>query len=199
MVVLAAWIHMAYKFAHVHLVSLELLVNILLVALIHHAKMEAHALIKHLTAELSVVNARVTFYWNIYSWRLLLIFIKFILANFYGQDCSYSITAQTCSSPDMNTTSCQNWKALGFCSFSYTFNLIPVPIYCPQSCSLCTSISTCTDSQTNCALWASLNLCSKVNSLNPNLCVKSCGTCVSISRSILSRSNETRIIDLSSL
>ncbi len=105
-------------------------------------------------------------------------------ANFYGQNCAYQITSQTCNSPDVNSTSCATWKAFGFCSFTYTYNLIPVPIYCPQTCSLC-STSTCTDSQSNCALWSSMNLCSKVNSINPNLCLKSCGGCVGISRSIV--------------
>lgn len=105
-------------------------------------------------------------------------------ANFYGLNCGFEVTSTICNSADQNVTACSLWKSLGYCSFTYSFNLIPVPIYCPQSCSLCSSLSTCVDSQDNCQLWASLNLCNTVNNVDPNLCKKSCGGCVVVGRNI---------------
>ena len=98
-------------------------------------------------------------------------------ANFYGLNCNSHVTAQTCSAGDQNTAYCSVWSAFGFCAFTYSYNLVPVPIYCPTSCGLCKSVSACTDTQTNCAIWAQLGLCSLVNARDANLCKKSCGTC----------------------
>ena len=98
-------------------------------------------------------------------------------ANFYGRYCEKQVTLQLCSSGDSNPQFCLTWSNLGFCSFKYTYELIPVPVYCPSSCGLCTAVPACADTQTNCALWYTLDLCSKINSLDPNLCRRSCGLC----------------------
>ncbi len=98
-------------------------------------------------------------------------------ANFYGRNCDYQVTAQSCSAGDVNSTSCATWSHFGFCSFTYTYNSIPVPIYCPQTCGLCNAVSACQDSQANCQIWANMGLCPKVTQIDPNLCRRSCGTC----------------------
>jgi hypothetical protein len=103
-------------------------------------------------------------------------------ANFYGRNCDYRVTPQICSAGDTNSTSCQTWGYFGFCSFTYTYNLIPVPIYCPATCGICKQTTTCVDTQANCAIWASMGLCNQVNQIDANLCLKSCGNCVSGTR-----------------
>lgn len=98
-------------------------------------------------------------------------------ANFYGQNCEFQVTTAICNAGDSNSNFCTVWSNFGFCSFTYTYNLIPVPLYCPQSCGLCKSVSSCSDSQKNCEYWASINRCDYINSLDPNLCKRSCGLC----------------------
>ena len=103
-------------------------------------------------------------------------------ANYYGRNCDYQVTAQTCSAGDQNSANCASWATLGFCSFTYTYNSVPVPIYCPRSCGLCTTISGCYDTQTSCSTWASSGYCS---SIDANLCKKSCSLCAAgISRGV---------------
>jgi len=105
-------------------------------------------------------------------------------ANFYGKNCDYQVTSQTCSAGDNNVADCQTWSQNGFCSFSYTFNLVPVPVYCPNSCSLCNDVTACADSQANCVIWSNMGLCASVNAIDPNLCRRSCNTCPSGTRNI---------------
>jgi len=107
-------------------------------------------------------------------------------ANFYGRNCDYRVDAQLCNAGDQNATSCQTWSLSGFCAFTYSYNLVPVPIYCPRTCGLCTNVTACADSQANCVIWANMGLCSKVNQIDPNLCRKSCGTCPTGTRMISS-------------
>ena len=93
--------------------------------------------------------------------------------NYYGNNCQYQVTSDVCSKPDTDAKLCSQW-ASSYCSFNYKYNDVPVPIYCPVSCNLCTS---CQDTQPSCTTWASLGLCSVVNAKDPNLCRKSCGLC----------------------
>jgi hypothetical protein len=95
-------------------------------------------------------------------------------ANFYGKNCNYEVTDKICNSGDSNGN-CTVWKSLEMCNFRYTYNLIPIPVYCPTTCGLCKDISGCIDEQANCAVWASMGLCGEVD--NANICKKSCGTC----------------------
>lgn len=104
------------------------------------------------------------------------------LANYYGKNCQYQVTSQLCSAGDTNPSFCPVWKTFGFCSYTYTFNSVPVPIYCPTSCNLCRTVSSCTDSQANCAVWSNLGLCNTVSSIDPNLCKRSCGLCGSLTK-----------------
>lgn len=98
-------------------------------------------------------------------------------ANVYGTNCEYVVTTSTCNSGDNNPVSCATYRASGFCSFTYSLNSVPVPIYCPSSCGLCRQVSSCSDSQQSCLAWANANQCSVVNSIDPNLCKRSCGLC----------------------
>jgi hypothetical protein len=97
--------------------------------------------------------------------------------NVYGPNCEYVVTQSTCNADDTNKASCEVWNSMGYCSFVYSYNSIPLPIYCPKSCSLCKNVGTCTDSQTSCSVWAGLGLCDLVNQKDQNLCKKSCGLC----------------------
>ena len=96
------------------------------------------------------------------------------MSNFYGLNCQYQVTSQTCLTGDQNSNSCKSWANLGFCSFAYIYNSVPVPIYCPMSCGLCTTISGCFDTQERCSTWAQSGYC---NSIDANLCNKSCNLC----------------------
>jgi hypothetical protein len=100
-------------------------------------------------------------------------------ANFFGINCQVQATNQTCSSSDMSSVLCPIWANAGFCDYRYLYQLIPVPVYCPSSCGACSSppVQACLDTQSNCVLWSSLGLCSQLNSINPNICRRSCGLC----------------------
>ena len=98
-------------------------------------------------------------------------------ANFYGRYCEKQVTLQLCYSADTNLQYCTTWSNLGFCSFTYSYEMVPVPVYCPSSCGLCTNVQACADTQTNCPIWAKLGLCPRVNSIDPNLCRRSCDLC----------------------
>jgi hypothetical protein len=98
-------------------------------------------------------------------------------ANYFGINCQEYLSNSTCSSPDTSPILCPYWASLNYCSYHYTYNLIPLPVYCPQSCKLCNQVQTCVDSQISCAFWASAGLCATANSINPNLCRKSCNNC----------------------
>jgi hypothetical protein len=95
---------------------------------------------------------------------------------FYGVNCTFSLN-NPCSASDSNSSLCEFWSSSGLCDSQYLYNLIPVPIYCPVSCQLCNKLQKCTDTQLGCIFWAASNLCSLVNSVNKNLCRKSCNTC----------------------
>ena len=99
------------------------------------------------------------------------------LPNVYGSKCELVVTNSICSSSDTNATQCALWNQGGYCSYTYSYNSIPVPVYCPSTCRLCTSIRSCTDSQTNCMYWAKTGLCQRVNQISPDLCKLSCGSC----------------------
>ena len=100
------------------------------------------------------------------------------LANFYGTNCEFALTSTICSRGDVDSDRCRGWRSNGFCSFSYTFNNVPILIYCPISCNVCNDIKQlCQDSQRSCEVWARLNFCDVVNRENPNLCRRSCGLC----------------------
>lgn len=109
-------------------------------------------------------------------------FICICPANVYGRNCEYAVNIQTCLAGDRNTNFCSIWSAFNFCQWRYSFNQVPVPIYCPRSCGLCTIVSSCIDSQANCAFWANLGLCSIVNDRDPNLCKRSCGLCGNLTK-----------------
>ena len=99
------------------------------------------------------------------------------LKGFYGQYCENQITEEVCKLGDRNKVDCQIWKFYGFCSFIYTYNAVPVPIYCPNTCMLCMNGDVCKDTQTNCGIWLTLGLCSNVNKIDAKACQKSCGFC----------------------
>jgi hypothetical protein len=96
-------------------------------------------------------------------------------SNFYGLNCSVSSTL--CGSQDSNIILCPIWASNGFCNDQYQYNSIPIPVYCPISCKTCNQNLACQDSQANCVFWANTNSCSLLNSINQNLCKKSCGSC----------------------
>lgn len=98
-------------------------------------------------------------------------------ANIFGQYCEIRLTNSLCAAPDSNFLLCPTWRLFGYCGFQYNYGYVPVPIACPSSCSLCQNFASCQDSQSNCILWASLGLCSRVNQIDPNLCRKSCQLC----------------------
>ncbi len=98
-------------------------------------------------------------------------------ANVYGPNCQYVVSASTCATGDTDSTNCPLWSSLGLCSFTYLYNSIPVPVYCPKSCGLCRNTNTCKDTQSSCAVWATLGQCGYLNTINPNLCQYSCGNC----------------------
>lgn len=104
------------------------------------------------------------------------------LANYYGVNCEYQVTSQACSQPNGDTNSlwCSQWYNQGFCSFKYSYIKVPVPVYCPNSCGLCKTVSSCQDSQATCSVWANFGLCTLVNSKDPNLCKRSCGSCAGL-------------------
>jgi hypothetical protein len=52
--------------------------------------------------------------------------------NVYGRLCEFRITAEICNGSDADRSNCQSWSSLGFCSFNYLYNLVPVPI-CKRS------------------------------------------------------------------
>ena len=107
-------------------------------------------------------------------------------ANFYGKACQFEVNSQLCNSNDKDTNKCATWKSLGYCDFSFTFDDVPVPIYCPNTCGLCRTVLACVDQQPNCALWANLGLCSRINAIDANTCKKSCGNCAfGVSRSLI--------------
>ncbi len=97
--------------------------------------------------------------------------------SFYGQYCENQITEEVCKTGDRNKVDCQIWEFYGFCSFAYTYNAVPVPIYCPNTCKLCTDVNVCSDTQTNYGIWFVLGLCDSVNKIDVNACRKSCGYC----------------------
>jgi hypothetical protein len=96
--------------------------------------------------------------------------------NFYGQYCENQITEEICKVGDRNEVDCKIWEFYGFCSFSYTYNAVPVPIFCPHTCDLCSDM-VCEDTQTNCGIWVAMGLCKNFNGLDI-ACRKSCGFCV---------------------
>ena len=98
-------------------------------------------------------------------------------ANIFGQYCEIRISNQLCTSQDSSYILCPIWLMMGFCDFRYKYGYVPVPVSCPSSCSLCKSFPSCQDSQSNCILWATMGLCSRVNTIDANLCRKSCGLC----------------------
>lgn len=114
-------------------------------------------------------------------------------SNFYGKRCEVAVNAQLCNSNDSNSTKCSVWSSLGFCDFTYIFNDIPVPVYCPRTCSLCKRVLTCVDQQTNCEIWQKLGMCNKINAVDANICKKSCGNCGGLSRSLKYEINETLV------
>lgn len=77
---------------------------------------------------------------------------------------------------DKDTSACFYYKQNGYCESSYFLNQFHMSVadYCPQSCNLCTE---CVDSQPNCVLWASFDLCPKLATMHPNPCRKSCHVC----------------------
>lgn len=105
-------------------------------------------------------------------------------ANYYGELCEFHVTPSLCLSNDTDLTSCPEWKRRGLCSFSFTINNTPVPVYCPLSCGLCSSVSSCKDTQTSCAMWLNLGLCPLINAKDPNMCKKSCGYCSGLSNTL---------------
>lgn len=113
-------------------------------------------------------------------------------ANFFGRFCEKQVTLQLCYSGDTNQDYCYTWSSLGFCSFTYTYELIPVPVYCPTSCGLCTTVQACSDTQTNCPIWSNLGLCPRISSIDANLCRRSCNLCpIGVNRSLISNKNKT--------
>ncbi len=103
--------------------------------------------------------------------------------NFFGVNCQIKLTQQTCLSADRNAGLCALWKSLGFCSYSYLYQSIPVPVFCPQQCSLCSTVSSCQDNDKNCPVWAQRNLCSFLQQLNLiSVCRLSCNACPSQSK-----------------
>ncbi len=97
--------------------------------------------------------------------------------SYYGQYCENKITEEICKTGDQNIVDCQIWEFYGFCSFAYTYKTVPVPIYCPTTCKLCTDANVCADTQINCGIWLTLGLCDSVNQIDENACRKSCGYC----------------------
>ena len=98
-------------------------------------------------------------------------------ANFFGRYCEKQVTLQLCYASDTNTDYCRTWSTLGFCSFTYTYEMVPVPVYCPSSCGLCTAVQACSDTQTNCPIWYELGMCENISSIDANLCRRSCKLC----------------------
>lgn len=98
-------------------------------------------------------------------------------ANVYGRNCEYVVSTQTCLAGDKNPNYCSIWSTFNFCRWIFSYNSVPVPIYCPISCGLCPNGGFCTDSQVNCAFWSDLGLCGIINNRDPNLCKRSCGLC----------------------
>jgi hypothetical protein len=105
--------------------------------------------------------------------------------NYFGINCQVKLTQLTCSAPDSNFKLCALWKNSGFCDFSYAYTSIPVPVFCPQQCNLC-SIGFgkfCQDNDYNCPIWAKKNLCSILQQLNIlDVCRMSCNVCPSQSK-----------------
>ncbi len=87
-----------------------------------------------------------------------------------------------CSMPEFNAEKCRVWKALGYCSFQYMSNMIPIPIQCPSTCNMCsnymnTASNGCADLEPNCPTWSSLGLCNSIKQKDERLCRKSCKMC----------------------
>lgn len=93
---------------------------------------------------------------------------------FIGNKCEYAVN---CDRGDQSISQCQNWAQRGFCKLKYTYNSIPVPIYCPISCNMCNDNQLCTDSTPQCYNWKQQNLCPSIAMQNNGLCRKSCGGC----------------------
>ena len=97
---------------------------------------------------------------------------------FYGVNCTVHMTNSTCNNAkDTSPIFCPLWHSSGLCANQYLYNLIPVPVYCPVSCKYCNEVQACQDTQINCLFWSTSNLCVLLNSINQNLCRKSCKIC----------------------
>lgn len=77
---------------------------------------------------------------------------------------------------DRDPEACAYYAQNNFCDYIYFLNeyKVSVPDYCPQSCQVCVN---CQDSQENCVLWAALDLCSRLATIYPHPCRKSCKIC----------------------
>lgn len=84
------------------------------------------------------------------------------------------VFAEECA--DKDSAACYFYKQNGYCESSYFLSQFQMSVadYCPDSCNLCKE---CVDSQPNCVLWASFDLCPKLATLSPNPCRKSCHVC----------------------
>ena len=92
------------------------------------------------------------------------------------------VFAEECA--DKDSAACYFYKQNGYCESSYFLSQFQMSVadYCPDSCNLCKE---CVDSQPNCVLWASFDLCPKLATLSPNPCRKSCHVCQTYLISIL--------------
>lgn len=77
---------------------------------------------------------------------------------------------------DRDSAACAYYAKSNFCDYIYFLNQyeMSVPDYCPKSCNIC---NLCKDSQRNCLVWASFNLCYRLASVYPHPCRKSCKLC----------------------
>lgn len=93
-------------------------------------------------------------------------------SGYIGDKCEYKIN---CDRGDTNIAQCRSWSSMGFCNLKYTYNQMPVPVFCPISCNVCNLL--CYDAVDQCPLWSSQGICGSINLQNNGLCRKSCGQC----------------------
>lgn len=124
-------------------------------------------------------------------------------SNYIGSCCE--IQVKPCYQGDWNVTQCMSWKAFGLCDNSnFLYDGKPVSVMCPVTCGLCNQPTPqpdygCFDLDSNCATWASMNLCDWIGQNNPRICRKSCNLCnsgkmiSSVSESSNTTTNRTQV------
>ena len=59
---------------------------------------------------------------------------------FYGRRCDVELDDDFCrraDAVDIDVILCRVWRERGYCSFAYSYDYVPVPVFCAATCELC--------------------------------------------------------------